>query len=50
MPVGYVVSLLDDVGERNGGTLLIPGSHRLIAEAYARGEPIGVLSYTVPIE
>ncbi len=45
-----VISLLDDVDERNGGTLVIPGSHRTIAEAVTRREAVGALPPAINTE
>ncbi len=45
-----VVSLLDDVDEHNGGTLVIPGSHRSVADAVAKGEPVGALPPAINME
>ena len=35
--------MLDDVDERNGGTLIIPGSHLALIEAARTGRPVGAL-------
>lgn len=41
---------LTDVDERNGGTLLIPGSHRVLADAARSGEPVGVLPPAINVD
>ncbi len=49
----FTVNLLTpitDVDERNGGTLLIPGSHRVLAEAVRAGEPVGPLPPAINLD
>jgi ectoine hydroxylase-related dioxygenase (phytanoyl-CoA dioxygenase family) len=41
---------LTDVDEQNGGTLLIPGSHRVLAEASRAGEPVGPLPPAINLD
>lgn len=41
---------LTDIDERNGGTLLIPGSHRLLADATRAGEPVGKLRPAINVD
>ncbi len=38
------------VDESNGGTLLIPGSHRVLADAARAGEPVGVLPPAINLD
>ena len=41
---------LTDIDERNGGTLVIPGSHRVLADAAHSGEPVGVLPPAINLD
>ncbi len=41
---------ITDVDERNGGTLLIPGSHRVLADAVRAGEPVGKLAPAINLD
>ncbi|RME94437.1 MAG: hypothetical protein D6773_19580, partial [Alphaproteobacteria bacterium] len=41
--------ILQDVDEVNGGTLIIPGSHRLVSEA-GSGQPVGKLPPAINVE
>ena len=41
---------LTDIDERNGGTLLIPGSHHILAEALRTGEPVGKLRPAINVD
>ena len=45
-----ILTPLTDVDERNGGTLLIPGSHRAISDAVRRGEPVGKLPPAINLD
>ncbi len=45
-----VLTPITDVDERNGGTLLIPGSHRAISEAVRKGEPVGKLPPAINLD
>ncbi len=41
---------LVDIDEQNGGTLLIPGSHRVLADAVRNGEPVGTLPPAINLD
>ena len=41
---------LTDIDERNGGTLLIPGSHRVLTDAMRSGEPVGALPPAINLD
>lgn len=41
---------LTDIDDRNGGTLLIPGSHRILADAIRAGEPVGKLPPAINVD
>lgn len=41
---------LTDINEETGGTLLIPGSHRVLAEAARSGEPVGKLPPAINLD
>lgn len=41
---------LTDVDESNGGTLLIPGSHRVLADAVRTGQPVGTLPPAINLD
>lgn len=41
---------LTDIDERNGGTLVIPGSHRVLADAVRSGRPVGALPPAISVD
>ncbi len=41
---------LTDIDERNGGTLVIPGSHRVLADAVRSGEAVGALPPAINVD
>lgn len=41
---------LTDIDERTGGTLLIPGSHRVLADAARTGQPVGKLPPAINLD
>lgn len=41
---------LTDIDEQTGGTLVIPGSHRVLAEAARTGEPVGKLPPAINLD
>ncbi len=41
---------LTDIDERNGGTLVIPGSHRVLTDAARTGDPVGVLPPAINVD
>jgi len=45
-----ILTPLTDVDETNGGTLVIPGSHRLLSDAVREGVPVGKLPPAINIE
>jgi len=45
-----ILTPLSDIDERNGGTLLIPGSHRILADAVRAGEPVGALPPAIHLD
>lgn len=45
-----VLTPLTDIDEHTGGTLVIPGSHRLLAEAARTGRPVGKLPPAINID
>ena len=45
-----ILTPLTDVDEANGGTLVIPGSHRLLSDAVREGRPVGKLPPAINIE
>ena len=44
------MTMLNKIDEQNGGTLVIPGSHRLLAEASRSGEPVGPLKPAINLD
>ena len=44
------VTAVTDMDETNGGTLIIPGSHRVLHEAARAGKPVGKLPPAINIE
>ncbi|MGH1490385.1 MAG: phytanoyl-CoA dioxygenase family protein [Acidimicrobiales bacterium] len=45
-----VVTAVTDMDETNGGTLVIPGSHRALADAVREGKPVGKLPPAINTE
>lgn len=45
-----VLTPITDIDERNGGTLVIPGSHRVLADAARSGEPVGKLGPAINVD
>ncbi len=45
-----VLTPLTDIDERTGGTLLIPGSHRVLADAARTGQPVGKLPPAINVD
>jgi len=45
-----LLTAVTDINEHNGGTLLIPGSHRLLAKATRTGEPVGKLPPAINLD
>ena len=45
-----VLTAVTDMDETNGGTLVIPGSHRVLSDAVRAGEPVGKLPPAINIE
>lgn len=45
-----VLSAITDIDEATGGTLVIPGSHRLLSEALREGRPVGELPPAINID
>ena len=45
-----VLSAITDVDESNGGTLIIPGSHRVLSEALREGRPVGKLPPAINVD
>ena len=45
-----VLTPITDVDEKNGGTLLIPGSHLIISEAMRAGTPVGKLPPAINLD
>lgn len=45
-----VLTALTDIDERNGGTLLVPGSHRVLSEAVRQGVPVGRLPPAINLD
>ena len=45
-----LLSPITDIDEENGGTLLIPGSHRVLADAARVGEPVGKLGPAINLD
>jgi ectoine hydroxylase-related dioxygenase (phytanoyl-CoA dioxygenase family) len=44
------LTAITDIDESNGGTLIIPGSHRVLSEAMRTGEPVGKLPPAINLE
>lgn len=49
MTINLLVAITD-MDETNGGTLVIPGSHTILAEALRRGEPVGKLPPAINLD
>ncbi len=45
-----VLTAISDVDEANGGTLLIPGSHRILSDAVREGRPVGKLPPAINLD
>ena len=45
-----VLTAISDVNETNGGTLLIPGSHKILSDAVRKGIPVGKLPPAINLE
>lgn len=45
-----VLTAITDLDETTGGTLLIPGSHTVLAEAVRQGKPVGKLPPTINLD
>jgi len=45
-----IMTPLTNIDDQNGGTLLIPGSHRVLAEASRSGEPVGRLPPAINLD
>ena len=45
-----ILSAITPIDETNGGTLVIPGSHRMLPDAVRRGEPVGKLPPCINID
>ena len=45
-----ILTAITDVDEKTGGTLVIPGSHTLLADAVRAGEPVGKLPPAINID
>ena len=45
-----VMTIITDVDETNGGTLIIPGSHRTLSDAVRAGDPVGKLPPTINLD
>ncbi len=45
-----VLTAITDVDDTNGGTLLIPGSHRLLSDAVREGRPVGKLPPAINLD
>ena len=41
---------ITDIDEQNGGTLLIPGSHRVLTDAARAGQPVGALAPAINLD
>lgn len=44
------LTAVTDIDETNGGTLLIPGSHRTLGDALRKGEPVGKLPPAINLD
>ena len=49
MTINLLIAITD-LHETNGGTLIIPGSHTILAEALRKGEPVGKLPPAINID
>ena len=45
-----VLTAITDVDEKNGGTLIIPGSHVILSDAMREGKPVGKLPPAINID
>ncbi|MFT5531045.1 MAG: ectoine hydroxylase-related dioxygenase (phytanoyl-CoA dioxygenase family) [Candidatus Poriferisodalaceae bacterium] len=45
-----LLTAITDIDETTGGTLIIPGSHRVLSEAMRTGEPVGKLPPAINLE
>ncbi len=45
-----ILTAITDVDEQNGGTLLIPGSHKVLADAVRQGKPVGKLPPAINLD
>lgn len=45
-----VLSPLTDIDDKNGGTLVIPGSHRVLSDAARANEPVGKLPPAINVD
>ena len=45
-----VLTAITDVDEKNGGTLVIPGSHVILSDAMGEGKPVGKLPPAINID
>lgn len=45
-----ILSAITDIGDRNGGTLVIPGSHSTMADAARQGKPVGKLPPAINLD
>lgn len=45
-----LLTAITDIDERNGGTLLIPGSHIIMSEAARQGKPVGRLPPAINLD
>lgn len=45
-----VMTVITDIDETNGGTLIIPGSHRVLSDAVRAQEPVGKLPPTINLD
>jgi len=45
-----VLTAVTDMDETNGGTLVIPGSHTTVSDAFRHGQPVGKLPPAINIE
>lgn len=45
-----ILTPVTDIDEQNGGTLLIPGSHRVLTDAARAGEPVGALAPAINLD
>lgn len=45
-----VMTIITDIDQTNGGTLIIPGSHRVLSDAVRAQEPVGKLLPTINLD